>query len=133
MQPDEYIGLDVGEKRTGMARASAVARLPEALKTVNTADVLEELNDMIRSAPVAAIVVGLPRGLNGDDTAQTRWVRSWADTASQSIKVPFYFQDEALTTKLAQSRSGAPGHLDAEAAAIILQDFLNSQETEANA
>lgn len=127
MQPGDYIGLDVGEKRTGIARASGIAKLAEPLKIVETSDVPKELKNLISQSSVKAVVVGLPRNLQGDDTPQTKWVRDWAENLKKEMSIPIYFQDEALTSKFAQSRLGGPGHKDDEAASIILQDFLNSE------
>ena len=128
MQPSDYIGLDIGEKRTGIARASTIAKLAEPLKIVPTEELMPELAKIIQTGPVAGIVVGLPRSLNGDDTAQTKWVRDWAEKAKEDIDLPFFFQDEALTTKMAETDSRQTSHLDDRAASIILQDFLDSSE-----
>jgi putative Holliday junction resolvase len=129
MSPGDYIGLDVGERRTGIARASAVAKLAEPLKIVETTKAAEEIKELIKENGVKAVIVGLPRNLQGDDTPQTRWVRDWVENLKKEIALPFYFQDEALTTELAQSRLGGDGYKDDEAASIILQDFLDSELT----
>jgi putative Holliday junction resolvase len=130
--PSELISLDLGHKRTGMARASTAAELAEPLKTVPTSQVIKTLNNLIEDRLVDAIVVGLPRNLQGGDTAQTTWVRQWVDEAKQEISLPFYWQDEALTSHIAKTRQGLRGRLaqdvDAVAAAFILQDFLNTPE-----
>ena len=132
MEVKQFIGLDVGSKRTGIARASSVAALAQPLKTVAT-DQLEKALTELTDDDVAAIVVGLPRSLQGDDTAQTTWVRQWVTDAKSKINKPFYWQDEALTTVHAASQkfSGKnnPG-IDALSAAIILQDFMDTAETE---
>lgn len=133
MEIKELIGLDVGIKRTGLARASSAARLAEPLKVVETADLIDELKAIIKKGPMEAIVVGLPRSLQGKETEQTVWVRSWVQKAKAELSVPFYWQDEALTSKLALGRRLAdkkPQELDALAAQIILQDFLDTPEAE---
>lgn len=134
MEIKELIGLDVGIKRTGLARASSAARLAEPLKVVETTDLIDELKAIIKKGPMEAIVVGLPRSLQGKETDQTVWVRGWVQKAKAELEeVPFYWQDEALTSKLALARrlSGKkPQELDALAAQIILQDFLDTPEAE---
>lgn len=130
---NEFIGLDVGHVRTGIARGNDAARLSEPLKTVGTTDALSELQNLITELDAKGIVVGLPRNLSGDDTSQTAWVRSWIDDAKKQIKISFYWQDEAMTSKLAESRKLAKqsSHdVDTLAAAIILQDFLDTPEAE---
>jgi putative Holliday junction resolvase len=131
VHPDikEFLGVDIGAARIGIARGSNAARLAEPLKTVDVKDALKELAAIAHANKVCGIVVGLPRGLDGQETDQTRLVRDWARTAKTTINLPFYWQDEALTTQSAQSLSGDTG-IDAKAAAVILQDFLDSPETE---
>lgn len=123
----EIIGLDLGLRRTGIARASSAARLPEPLLTVETDKALETVRKLIDGKEVEAIVVGLPRNLAGQDTDQTKWVRQWVNSAKNDLDASFFWQDEALTTHIASERSsGKINDIDAEAAAIILQDFLDT-------
>jgi putative Holliday junction resolvase len=129
----QLLGLDVGLKRTGVARASALARLAEPLVTINTVDVIKTLTQLIEQYNVGTIVVGLPRNLRGDDTAQTTWVRDWVRHAKSKIDLPFYWQDEALTSKIAEAKQKSytkKVDIDSLAASIILQDFLESSEAE---
>ena len=130
MSPSDLVGLDVGQKRTGIARASTIAKLAEPMIIVDTDKAVEALKDLISKSKIEAIVVGLPRNLNGEDTAQTNWVKQWAAEAKTSIELPFYWQDESLTTKLAEARKLDSSYADAEAAAIILQDFLDGPVNE---
>ena len=127
--PQEFIGVDVGTVRVGLARGSDVARLAEPLKTVSAAQAINWLAEIAATRKVDGIVVGLPRGLDGQDTSQTNLVRDWAKQAAASIKLPFYWQDEALTTQAAQTHNSKEG-VDAAAAAVILQDFLDTPEAE---
>ncbi|MBX4188610.1 Holliday junction resolvase RuvX [Candidatus Saccharibacteria bacterium] len=132
MHPDnvkEFLGVDIGNARIGIARGSDVARLAEPLKTVPADIAFKELGNLIDSLKPAGVVVGLPRGLDGQETDQTRLVREWVKKAKTAIALPFYWQDEALTTHSAESLPGEAG-IDAKAAAVILQDFLDSPETE---
>ncbi len=131
MEISELIGLDVGERRTGIARASSIARLAEPLKTVETEKLMEELKNLLSLNKVSAVVVGLPRSLEGEDTGQTRWVRDWVKQAKQQLNTVFYWQDEALTSKQAEAHAkNEKVGADALAAQIILQDFLDTPEGE---
>lgn len=133
MRPDsieEYIGVDVGSARVGIARGSSAARLAESLKTVRASAAIDKLKALAQESGAAGIVVGLPRSLNGDDTAQTDYVRRWISKAKEDIDLPFYLQDEALTSKTAEQGRKQPGPADAEAAALILQDFLDTPKEE---
>ncbi|MEX2006853.1 MAG: Holliday junction resolvase RuvX [Candidatus Saccharimonadales bacterium] len=128
MSPVEQIlALDVGTKRVGIARASALAKLPEPLMTVNVSEAFSAIEKLVQTQPVAAIVIGLPRNLEGQDTAQTASVRQWAKKLKTKFDIPLYLQDEALTSKAAEtSKVGRSSGIDALAAAIILEDFFNT-------
>lgn len=129
----EFIGLDVGHVRTGFARGNDAARLSEPVKTVATVDAISELKKLVDELNAQGIVVGLPRNLDGNDTGQTTWVRQWVEGAKKQIKTNFYWQDEALSSKVAESRKlvGKGLHdVDALAASVILQDFLDTPEAE---
>jgi putative Holliday junction resolvase len=127
----QYLGLDVGLKRTGVARGSDAARLSEPLITVPTIEIVKKLKDLIEEYNVGAIVVGLPRNLQGNATQQTNWVRDWVNHVKQKIDLPFYWQDEVLSTRIAEAKKLTYKKIqdvDALAAAIILQDFLDTPE-----
>ena len=133
MEDKQLLGLDVGLKRTGIARASQIARLAEPLMTINTNDALKTLKELINEYNVGSIVVGLPRSLNGNDTTQTSWVRDWVKSMKGKLDLTFYWQDEALTTKIAEAKKWSykkTHEVDTLAAAIILQDFLDTPEAE---
>jgi putative Holliday junction resolvase len=116
---EEFLGVDIGHKRVGIARGSAAARLAEPLKTVAADTAIAEINSLAAANSAAAIIIGLPRNLRGEDTPQTQSVRQWVEKAKPQIGLPFYWQDEALTSV------GSDGD-DARAAAMILQDFLDT-------
>jgi putative Holliday junction resolvase len=117
--------LDVG------LRGSEAARLAEPLMTVPTTEVLKTMQGLIEEYNVSAVVVGLPRNLHGNNTQQTNWVRDWVDQVKKKINLPFYWQDEVLSSKIAAAKklSYKKVHdVDSLAAAIILQDFLDTPE-----
>ena len=133
MEAAEILGLDIGLKHTGIARASNIARIAEPLKTVPTEDVVKTIAEYIQAHKVESIAVGLPRNLSGEDTRQTDWVRQWVDKTKTKITTPLYWQDEALTSieariKNNELRIKTDEH--ALAAAVILQDFLDTPEAE---
>lgn len=124
--PEEFIGIDVGGVRIGLARGSSAARLAQPLKTVSANEAIEEIIAAVQENHTDGIVVGLPRALDGRETAQTAVVKKWADRARAKINLPFYWQDEAMTSKLAERQVASKAGPDAVAAAIILQDFLDT-------
>jgi putative transcription antitermination factor YqgF len=79
---------------------------------------------------VRAIVVGFPRGMQGQHTAQTAAIEQFVAELKQHVPLPIHFQDEALTSKHAKAELDARGKpydkgaIDALAATYILEDFL---------
>jgi putative transcription antitermination factor YqgF len=106
---------------------SEAARIAEPLKTIPAETAIDDLVRLVKDAGVTGIVVGMPRNLEGAETAQTEKVRQWIQTAQKYIKVPFYWQDEALTSVISGEDNGGAG-ADARAASVFLQDFLDTPE-----
>lgn len=129
---NSILALDVGESRIGVAAANDIARLAHPLTTLNNSEtVWDEIRSLAQAESATIIVVGLPRNLSGEDTAQTEYVRRFvADITDMKI----VFQDEALTSRKAESelnQRGKPfskGDIDALAATYILEDYLIGQK-----
>jgi putative holliday junction resolvase len=126
-----YLALDVGERRIGVALATEPARLAHPLTVVtNNPEVNKEIKKIVESERVAIIVIGLPRNLHGEDTEQTKYSRDFADKLGKELSVKIVHQDEALTSRQAEAelreRGGKyeKGDIDALAATYILQDYL---------
>ena len=126
------IGLDVGIKRIGVAKADTSVRIaiPNGYVLVNGQEIPEILR-IARLNDTNFFVVGLPRSNDGNETAQSAYARKFADTLAASMPgARIYFQDESLTSVVAEERlkkrkkNFEKGEIDAEAASIILQDFI---------
>lgn len=129
----KFLGIDYGSKRVGLALGNDQARLASPLAIIpNDAKLLDELKQIVQQEGIDTLVVGLPRGLDGQETAQTWTVRRFANKLMELLNIKVIFQDEAMTTQVAEKRSNKPKSeqpVDAEAAAIILQDYLEGLET----
>lgn len=128
------LSLDVGERRVGVALASVIARLPSPYTTLSTTDeIWQDVAKLVKEHDVEVVVVGLPRNLSGDDTAQTQYVREFASKIDFATVV---FQDEALTSQKAEKELAArgkpfeKGDIDALAATYILEDYLTTHRAE---
>ena len=130
----KIIGLDVGEKRIGVAKADSDTRIAIPVGFVDV-DGLEwqEIAQVARMNNTNLFVLGLPRSNEGNETQQSLYVRNFAKSLLQAIPgAKIRFQDESLTSVVAEERlkarkkKYAKGDIDAEAATIILQDFLES-------
>jgi putative Holliday junction resolvase len=125
------LALDVGDRRIGVAVASLQARLPSPLTTlIRGESSMQDIQTLVDSHDAILVVVGLPRGLDGQHTAQTIAVEEFKSALEQMLSVPVHWQDEALTSKQAESeleRRGQPykrADIDALSATFILEDFI---------
>lgn len=139
------VGLDVGERRIGLAISDPSATLARPLGVVATSgldgDAVEraavELTQLAADEDgLAAVIVGLPRHLDGRPSEMTPRVEAFAARLHSRIGLPVLLQDERLSSREAESRLAIrekdwrvrKQRLDAAAAAIILQDYLDSRE-----
>ena len=134
----KIIALDVGEKRIGVARADSATRIavPVGYIAVDGSE-WQEIAKIARLNNTNFFVLGLPRSNEGKETAQSMYVRQFAKKLSEKIPgIRVRFQDESLTSVIAEERLRARkkryerGEIDAEAASIILQDFLEGLRAE---
>ncbi len=126
------LGLDIGEKRIGVAIADTEVRLASPLVTLSNDDQLVgALQKLCADRQVTDLVAGLPRGLDGQDTAQTGYAREMGDQLAAQLQLPVYYQDEAVTSRQAEEelrsrgKPFAKGDIDALAATYILEDYLS--------
>lgn len=126
----KYLGIDYGAKRIGLATASDDAKVATPLPAIGPHEFVATIE---REGPFVAVVVGLPRGLDGQETPQTLAVRRFCDDVLwRRLHIEAVFQDEAGTSELAAEHLRASGRpfakadIDSAAAAIILQDYLDT-------
>ncbi len=125
--------LDVGEKRIGIAIADTAIRIAIPYETV-LVDGNEDsrIIEIITQEKADTLVIGYPRNQLGESTAQSRYVEQFAVRFEEAVPT-IVFQDESLTSVLAEERlkeSGRPYQktdIDMQAAAIILQDYLETR------
>ncbi|MGD8373458.1 MAG: Holliday junction resolvase RuvX [Candidatus Woesebacteria bacterium] len=125
------LALDVGEKRIGLAVGDTIGRLASPLLTliVDGTEIVR-LQSILLDYDIDKIVVGLPRNQSGEQTAQSEQVKMFVKRKIEAFSLPVIFQDESVTSVLAErhlvknKKTFKKGDIDAHAAAIILQDYL---------
>lgn len=136
----KILGLDVGEKRIGVAKVDTSTRIaiPVGTLDVNGSE-WNEISKLCRLNNTNFLVLGMPRSNEGNETAQSAYVRNFAKTLAEKIPgVRIKFQDESLTSVVAEERLKSrkkkyeKGEIDAEAASIILQDFVENFKANAS-
>ena len=129
----QYLALDVGERRIGVASASSDVKIAVPGDWIDVdGKELDIIREMLIDESIDVLVVGYPRNQRGEPTAQTQYVKNFVDSLGQ-IESDVVFQDESLTSVKAenilasQKRSYSKGEIDSMAASIILQDYLEAQ------
>ncbi len=129
-----FIGLDVGSRRIGVARIHSIPKIAEPLEHIDTVDnaVIDSIVKTVAEYQADAVVVGLPRGLDGQETEQTKYCIDFAKNLKIKLAVPVYMIDEAGTSKLAEDmlKGNNPTSSDSMAAAILLEDFISVVDKE---
>jgi putative Holliday junction resolvase len=136
------VGLDVGAKRIGVAISDATGLLARPVGVLRVPDLGAEAIRMTvaeisrlraEDESVGAVIVGLPMHLDGSPSDMTARVRVFAAELGRLLAVPVALQDERLSSREAESRLAhtikdwrtRKARLDAAAAAVILQDYLD--------
>jgi putative Holliday junction resolvase len=124
------LALDYGSARCGVAVSDPSGTLATPLDVVvraNTRRGLARLATVVRETGASRVVVGLPLGLSGDDTAQTAETRSFAARLADVVAVPVELYDERFTTRIAQRSGSSSTAEDSRAAAVLLDSWLAAQ------
>lgn len=131
----KLIGLDLGHRRIGVAVSDDTGTIasPERILDLQLAT-LEDVANLVGEFRADGIVVGLPKGMNGDEGFQARETREMALEIEALVDVPVIFWDERLSSFIADqalaSRIKSPRErrkqLDAVAAAVTLQSYMDA-------
>jgi putative Holliday junction resolvase len=149
------LGLDLGERRIGVALADGDGSPARPLLTLRRGRTIEadatEIRRLASEHDATTLVVGLPLHANGEEGPQSALTRAWAEALAAATDLTVVLRDERLTSHLAEERlgpmprgrSGGPptahqrdayrARVDREAAAIILQDELEARAVSAAA
>jgi len=135
------LAVDVGARRVGLAISDASATLARPLETIvvkSGADAVDRVARRLvdlaaEDDGLAMIIVGLPVHLDGTPSAESARVRAFITQLATRTTLPIAVEDERLTSREAENRLAVRERdwrkrklkLDAAAAAIILQDYLD--------
>ena len=128
------MGLDIGDKRIGVALSDPGGILASPLTIIERSEPRQEFEaiaDIVNQQEVAHVIVGLPRSMDGTIGSQVHKVQDFVQELCRFIDVPVEFRDERLTTvsarrlmKSGSRKSRKKVRYDAAAAAVILQSYL---------
>jgi putative Holliday junction resolvase len=144
------LGIDLGERRIGLATAEIGRDPARPLTTIRRGTSLAEdvarIGSVVREQRIDELVVGLPLDARGTEGTMSAAARDWAAAIAAALGIPVHLRDERLSSHRAETalgpmprgRSGGPpsatqreryrSRVDREAAAIILRDELDARE-----
>lgn len=125
------LALDIGGRRIGVAIARAPVYIATPLITLEVTErIHDEIAQLATQEDAGLVVIGLPRGLEGQDTPQTTATRKFASQLESRLTVPMVYQDEAATSLKAEQtleeigKGYVRGQIDSLAATYILEDYI---------
>jgi putative Holliday junction resolvase len=122
------LALDYGSARCGCALSDPTGTLATPIDPIErpaTRRGFARVTELVRDRGVERVVVGLPLGLSGADTDQTRETRAFAARLAEAVAVPVDLYDERFTTAIAaRSSRDERTSEDSRAAAVLLDDWL---------
>lgn len=130
------LGLDIGGRRIGVAVSDETGMIASPAAMIpRQSDVAGQLRELVERYSAAMLIVGLPVGLSGREGPQAAEVRAYTDALAVEVGVPVEYWDERLSTSIAERSLIAQGtrrnkrkeQVDAVAAAVILQSYLDNQ------
>ena len=131
-----FLAIDYGSKRVGLAISDPSKKIAKAYKTLSNDSVdalLSCIKNEIKINSVEKIILGLPIGMNGKNTYQTKLVLKFNDELKNYFSIPIVLEDERLTSLHAKKSLVFQGlkttsnkeNIDSTAAALLLQNYLN--------
>lgn len=137
------LALDVGERRIGVATAedaagiAGIATPRGVIRRTSNAGAIEAVLRAVAESGAGLVVVGLPVSFDGQLHAQARAIQTFAERLRARLAVPLVYADETLSTVRAHEALHAAGvrperireRIDAAAAALILQEYLDQRRT----
>ena len=133
-----YLAFDLGDRRIGVAISDASGMLARPLmvfkRTSRKAD-FTRIRTLVVKHSIDAIVVGLPLNMDGTEGEQAAWVRDYSNDLGEKLDISIHLWDERLTTEeaaeimRAQGKRPSKDKIDAVAAAVILQSYLDTNYT----
>jgi len=129
------LGLDVGDRRIGVALSDPIGILASPLTIISRTDdtsAIQVITAIVSEHQVEQIIVGLPFSMDGSLGEQAEKVKTFVEKLCAHTNVPVDFRDERLTTVTAKrllqdaqtKKSKGETYDDAAAAAVILQAYL---------
>jgi len=127
-----FLGIDYGEKRIGLALGNNAEKIAHTFKTIHK---INELDDIVPAKSIHAFVIGLPLQPDGTEGKTAQLAHQFASRLAEKFALPVYWMDERKSSVAAENYlkntlymrpNKRKNILDAQSACIILQRFLDT-------
>lgn len=137
----KYLGVDYGDKRTGIAESDLSGMLASGITTVSEGGMRKTAERIAKEATSRGckkIIIGLPRNMDGSEGARVDTVRAFAELVREYTDIPIDFFDERMSTMVAYRYLGETATygkarkkaVDTLSAEIILQGYLDRERAQ---
>ncbi len=139
----KYLGIDLGSKTVGLAISDTTLTIATSFKTIFFKDedylsTIEEIKNIVNENNIVKIVLGLPKNMNNTLGERAKITIKYKELLEENLNIPIIMYDERLTSVISNSilieanisRKKRKKKVDAVAAQIILQDYLDKEKNE---
>ncbi len=140
MSEKRILGIDFGEARIGVAVSDPTLTIAVPLEVIEAkkVDPLERIVEIVREYNIFQVVMGLPKLMSGEEGEMARKVRAFKEKLEKAAGIDVVLIDERFTSKIAERElrmrrvkpSKDKKKVDLFAAALLLQEYLNSLKNE---
>ena len=134
----KYLGVDYGDKRTGLAECDISGFLASGIGTISEGGMRKTAVRVAREAEERGckrIVIGLPKNMDGSEGPRADVIKAFRDLLAELTEIPIDFYDERMTTMVAYRFLGETGTygkkrketVDTLSAQIILQNYIDRE------
>ena len=120
-----YLGIDYGSKRIGLAHSDEAGKFAFPHSVLEGDDPIKKIMLLVSKEKVSEIVLGESKDFKGKDNAIMKKIHEFKVELEKTTNIPVHFEPEFLTSVEAERLQGKHDKLDASAAALILQSFLD--------
>ena len=134
----KYLGVDYGDKRTGLAECDLSGMLASGITTIKEGGMRSTAERVAREAEARSckkIIIGLPKNMDGTEGERAQVIRIFGSMLAELTQIPIDYFDERMSTMVAYRYLGETGTfgkkrkdaVDTLSAEIILQGYLDKE------
>lgn len=122
------LGIDYGSQKIGLALSDEAGSMAFPLKIIKSdAHAVAHVRELVDEHAAAGVVIGYSHNLRGEENPIMKKIQHFKEALADAVEVPIYFESEVYTSREAERIQGKHDMLDASAATLLLQSFLDKQ------